>query len=70
MANLRPEIERCGVSDNVASGQTPHSLLSRNSTDPVIPERNRIRLLVEAHLEVNILGDLVEQDIENGVGLC
>jgi hypothetical protein len=23
---------------------------------------------VEAHLEVNILGDLVEQEIENGVG--
>jgi len=70
MASLRPEIESCGVSDNLISGRiTLRSSLSRNRTYPVIPERNLIRLPVEAHLEVNILGDLVEQDIEHDVGL-
>jgi hypothetical protein len=42
---------------NLISGYSLRSSLSRNSTFPV-----------EAHLEVNILGDLVEQNIENDVG--
>ncbi|KIK32665.1 hypothetical protein CY34DRAFT_814139 [Suillus luteus UH-Slu-Lm8-n1] len=40
MASLRSELECCGVSGNLISSQTLRSSSSRNSTDPVIPERN------------------------------
>ncbi|KAG1748530.1 hypothetical protein EDD22DRAFT_1003870 [Suillus occidentalis] len=69
MTSFGPGIKSCDVSGNLVSGQTPRSSSSRNNTDPaVIPDRNSIRLPVDAHFEVNILGDLVEQEIENGVG--
>ena len=39
------------------------------ATYPVVPDRNRVRLPVEARLEVGVLGELVEEELEDGVRL-
>ena len=36
---------------------------------PVVPDRNRVRLPVEARLEVGVLGELMEEELEDGVRL-
>ena len=38
-------------------------------TYPVVPDRNRVRLPVEARLEVGVLGELMEEELEDGVRL-
>lgn len=76
VAGVWPEVKRRRVRCNlhaVTSTSVQFSSYPAHGmtcdTHPVIPDRNRVRLPVEAHLEVGVLAQLAEQQLQHCVGL-
>ena len=69
MTPLGPEVERRGMCHNLLSVRLQSSYAEYQVTHSIIPERDRVALPAEAHLEVHVATDLLEQEVQDGVRL-
>lgn len=68
MTPLGPKVECRGVRHDLLSVRsTPPCHAS--STHPVVPERDRVALPAEAHVEVHVTADLLEQKVQDDIRL-